>query len=294
MFEKAPLAPAVASSGPSDVVQIKQEPMEFTFDLNTSSNTALPPITEAQVPPPASAAMNPLALASTLPPDQQRALQELMNNIQRYQQSFPTALASAPAQQTIEPSLLFGTSPSTSTAFSTSASTSAHISPVAIAQPASTQQAAEASHLDDETLVALQHDEQPIAGPSRPRQGSTFSSADDIDSKIERLAPLQAIFSAGRGKGGKKGGGMSSVVRMEDEDLDDDDSWRPSPEEYKKLSSKEKRQLRNKLSARAFRTRRKDYIGTLEGHIKDRDSVIDEIKTELIHSRMENQDLRYV
>jgi hypothetical protein len=32
---------------------------------------------------------------------------------------------------------------------------------------------------------------------------------------------------------------------------------RPSPEEYRKLSSKEKRQLRNKISARNFRTRRK-------------------------------------
>jgi hypothetical protein len=121
-----------------------------------------------------------------------------------------------------------------------------------------------------------------------------LSSASDIGSRLDRLAPREAIFSAGKGKGGKKGGGLSSVVRGDDEDLDDDDSWRPSPEEYKKLSSKEKRQLRNKLSARAFRTRRKDYIGTLEGHIKDRDDVIDEMRSQLITHRIENQDLRYV
>lgn len=36
-----------------------------------------------------------------------------------------------------------------------------------------------------------------------------------------------------------------------------DDEWRPSPEEYAKMSSKEKRQLRNKISARNFRVRRK-------------------------------------
>jgi hypothetical protein len=48
------------------------------------------------------------------------------------------------------------------------------------------------------------------------------------------------------------------------------------------------------LSARAFRTRRKDYIGTLEGHIKDRDDVIDDMRSELISSRNENRDLRYV
>ena len=35
------------------------------------------------------------------------------------------------------------------------------------------------------------------------------------------------------------------------------DDWRPTPEEYKKMSSKEKRQLRNKISARNFRIRRK-------------------------------------
>jgi hypothetical protein len=123
---------------------------------------------------------------------------------------------------------------------------------------------------------------------------STFSSLDNVDERVDRLAPLSSIFSHGRGKGGKKGGGLSSVVRAEDEDLDDDDSWRPSAEEYKKLSSKEKRQLRNKLSARAFRNRRKDYIGTLEGHIKERDMVIDDMRSELADSRSENQNLRYV
>jgi len=35
------------------------------------------------------------------------------------------------------------------------------------------------------------------------------------------------------------------------------EDWRPSPEEYKKMSSREKRQLRNKISARNFRVRRK-------------------------------------
>jgi hypothetical protein len=36
-----------------------------------------------------------------------------------------------------------------------------------------------------------------------------------------------------------------------------DDDWRPTMEEYQKMSSKEKRQLRNKISARNFRVRRK-------------------------------------
>ena len=36
-----------------------------------------------------------------------------------------------------------------------------------------------------------------------------------------------------------------------------DDDWRPTLEEYQKMSSREKRQLRNKISARNFRVRRK-------------------------------------
>lgn len=39
-----------------------------------------------------------------------------------------------------------------------------------------------------------------------------------------------------------------------------DDDWRPTMEEYQKMSSKEKRQLRNKISARNFRVRRKGNI----------------------------------
>ena len=49
-------------------------------------------------------------------------------------------------------------------------------------------------------------------------------------------------------------------VSMAVDEEDEADDWRPSPEEYKKMSSKEKRQLRNKISARNFRVRRKGEI----------------------------------
>lgn len=50
---------------------------------------------------------------------------------------------------------------------------------------------------------------------------------------------------------------VTSAVVALDKDPNDTEDWRPTPEEYKKLSSKEKRQLRNKISARNFRVRRK-------------------------------------
>ncbi|KAI0162549.1 bZIP transcription factor [Pestalotiopsis sp. NC0098] len=55
-------------------------------------------------------------------------------------------------------------------------------------------------------------------------------------------------------------------IRKDEEDMDDDERLLNS-EEGKKLSSKERRQLRNKVSARAFRSRRKEYITQLEAEI---------------------------
>ncbi|KAF8318649.1 hypothetical protein DL93DRAFT_2095035 [Clavulina sp. PMI_390] len=85
---------------------------------------------------------------------------------------------------------------------------------------------------------------------------------------------------------------VTSAVVALDKDPNDPDDWRPSPEEYKKLSSKEKRQLRNKISARNFRVRRKEYITTLESHIADRDRLIEAIRQELGASKVENDELR--
>lgn len=61
---------------------------------------------------------------------------------------------------------------------------------------------------------------------------------------------------------------MANMPRMrkDEEDMDDDERLLNS-EEGKKLSSKERRQLRNKVSARAFRSRRKEYITQLESEI---------------------------
>lgn len=55
-------------------------------------------------------------------------------------------------------------------------------------------------------------------------------------------------------------------TKKEEEEMDEDERLLAS-EEGKKLSSKERRQLRNKVSARAFRSRRKEYISQLEAEI---------------------------
>ena len=72
---------------------------------------------------------------------------------------------------------------------------------------------------------------------SEMRQKSVASTAEDGDS------PLPSISNMAR-------------LKKEEDDMDEDERLLAS-EEGKKLSSKERRQLRNKVSARAFRSRRK-------------------------------------
>lgn len=275
-------------------VNIKQEPSEYlqqrhlmAAQYQQQQQQQMPPVPQ-QVPPQQSA-----VAANTqqeLPMAQQAALQQLLASFAQYEQQFGDQPVQDPASA-INPSLLAAHSLTTPSTPGTSSLTPAsHAASYAGPSTSAHTTIPPAPESVDEPLNSISESEMP---PSRTaRAASTGSNMSEIDDKIDKLVPLSAIFSAGRGKGGKKGGGMSSVVRAEGEEVDDDESWRPSPEEYKKLSSKEKRQLRNKLSARAFRTRRKDYIGTLEAHIKDRDSVIEAIREQLSQSAKENQDLR--
>lgn len=124
---------------------------------------------------------------------------------------------------------------------------------------------------------------------------------DDLESVVSSAQAAHKVGGKGQNRKGTVASGgirksngaapMTQAVRRDDEPLDDDD-WRPTPEEYKKMSSKEKRQLRNKISARNFRVRRKEYITTLEGDIAQRDTLIDAIRTELGSTKLENQSLR--
>ncbi|WVN89448.1 uncharacterized protein L203_104671 [Cryptococcus depauperatus CBS 7841] len=294
---------------------VKQEPFDY-------ASFPIPDILPEPTP-----MINPVAAAPSpfagLPVDQQVALQQLMENIMNYQKTFGPGLpeshqAGKVNVQTIEPSMLFAASPLADGEVEKSAVSVASESTFAPAsanipvpelvtnKPIVDPTSSTSDHIPHafaftNTLARVDEDEPLCSVSSSSAVGNAESSRtratstapfEDFGSRIDRLVSLPEIFSAGKGKGGKKGGGLSSVVREEGEEIDEDDSWRPSPEEYKKLSSKEKRQLRNKLSARAFRTRRKDYIGTLEAHIKDSYVVIDEMRSELINSQNENQDLR--
>lgn len=86
--------------------------------------------------------------------------------------------------------------------------------------------------------------------------------------------------------------GMSNMPRIKkDEDEMDEDERLLASEEGKKLSSKERRQLRNKVSARAFRSRRKEYIGQLEGEVAAKLQEANDLRVENQQLREENSRL---
>ncbi|KAG1888532.1 hypothetical protein F4604DRAFT_1551427, partial [Suillus subluteus] len=136
-------------------------------------------------------------------------------------------------------------------------------------------------HSDQDSNSDLELEPEPeFAPPKRSRRGAVASGG-----VKKSYAPSEKDLNSGAGKS-KPSKDPSPLRILEPED------WRPSPEEYKKMSSREKRQLRNKISARNFRVRRKEYITTLEGDIAERDRLIDAIRSELGSSRSENTALR--
>jgi predicted transcriptional regulator YheO len=106
--------------------------------------------------------------------------------------------------------------------------------------------------------------------PSQQRSRGSHQPTDPIvEEKISQLLNSMRQSSVGSDDGENSNGNhMSHVQRMrkDEEEMDEDERLLAS-EEGKKLSSKERRQLRNKVSARAFRSRRKEYISQLEGEI---------------------------
>lgn len=89
-----------------------------------------------------------------------------------------------------------------------------------------------------------------------------------------------------------KSSGMGKTLSTIPMAVGDTNYLKPDPEEYKKLSSKEKRQLRNKISARNFRTRRKEYINQLEDQIADRDALIEGLRQQISQLSVENKSLK--
>ncbi|KAG4437887.1 hypothetical protein IFR05_006647 [Cadophora sp. M221] len=118
--------------------------------------------------------------------------------------------------------------------------------------------------------IIQQQRQNAMVGQQKPAPRQRGSQVPDpiVEEKISQLLNSMRHSSVGSDETSNNGNNMSHVqrARKDEEDMDEDERLLAS-EEGKKLSSKERRQLRNKVSARAFRSRRKEYIGQLEGEI---------------------------
>ncbi|KAG6039723.1 BZIP-type transcription factor mbz1 [Claviceps sp. Clav32 group G5] len=87
-----------------------------------------------------------------------------------------------------------------------------------------------------------------------------------VEQKITQLLNSMRAKSASAESEAQSALNNLPKAKKDNDDMDEDERLLAS-EEGKKLSSKERRQLRNKVSARAFRSRRKEYITQLEAEI---------------------------
>jgi hypothetical protein len=102
----------------------------------------------------------------------------------------------------------------------------------------------------------IQQQRQNAVAAQKPRAKSTQATDPIVEQKITQL--LNSMRAKPAQQGDSQQAPLLNHPRIKkDEDEMDEDERLLASEEGKKLSSKERRQLRNKVSARAFRSRRK-------------------------------------
>ncbi|KAL0940463.1 bZIP transcription factor [Colletotrichum truncatum] len=124
---------------------------------------------------------------------------------------------------------------------------------------------AQAQQRQQQQLIQQQQQRQQMG---KQRTKSQQPTDPIVEQKITQL------LNSMRAKPAQEDGSPTPLMNLprpkkDEEDMDEDERLLAS-EEGKKLSSKERRQLRNKVSARAFRSRRKEYITQLESEIANK------------------------
>jgi hypothetical protein len=127
-----------------------------------------------------------------------------------------------------------------------------------------TQQAAQAKaqQAQRQQEMARQQQQRQIPGqkplPTHPKSQQKDPHVEESISRLLHQMRQNSVASAGDDDAPTPTANLPNIARLkkEEDEMDEDERLLAS-EEGKKLSSKERRQLRNKVSARAFRSRRK-------------------------------------
>lgn len=119
-------------------------------------------------------------------------------------------------------------------------------------------------HQQQQQIMQQQMQRQSVSPPQQKARGKAPQPTDPlVEQKITQL--LQSMRSKPSSPPGQSSNPTMVNLpksKKEEEEMDEDERLLAS-EEGKKLSSKERRQLRNKVSARAFRSRRKGKCNTV-------------------------------
>ncbi|KAH6885775.1 hypothetical protein B0T10DRAFT_491574 [Thelonectria olida] len=128
---------------------------------------------------------------------------------------------------------------------------------------------AQAQQRQQQQIIQQQQQAQRQSAPAKGRGKAPQPTDPIVEQKITQL--LNSMRAKPSQPDSQDQSPVSHLPRSkkEEEEMDEDERLLAS-EEGKKLSSKERRQLRNKVSARAFRSRRKEYITQLEAEISNK------------------------
>jgi len=160
--------------------------------------------------------------------------------------------------------------------------------------PGMHQQAAMAEQMRREKQKQREAEQQRAQASRRqnshqPIDQRTEETISRVMSEIRRSSTIAADSLSPTSPGGL----LPHIIRAKkDEEEMDEDERLLNSEEGKKLSSKERRQLRNKVSARAFRSRRKEYIGQLEGEVAAKANECNDLKRQNTALMEENARFR--
>ncbi|KAL8950298.1 MAG: hypothetical protein Q9222_003664 [Ikaeria aurantiellina] len=152
-----------------------------------------------------------------------------------------------------------------------------HQQQAAIAKAQALQQSQQAITRQQQTIPASRQSSQRTTGNAVTAKDPIVE--DRISRLLNQMRHDSVTSAADDSTANNAQGSVAHLARAkkDEEDMDEDERLLAS-EEGKKLSSKERRQLRNKVSARAFRSRRKEYIGQLEGEIAAKTAEADELR----------------
>lgn len=139
-------------------------------------------------------------------------------------------------------------------------------------------------------------DSSSILPPQPQATRKSSSKSQGKASSVQNEKPTPSTRSSKKSRSGNSAAVIPTLSAAELSAMLDDDSIDIDAESTKqainKLPAKERRQIKNRLSARAFRQRRKEYITTLEAQVKDLQDNLEETNERNKDLETENKKLK--